>query len=70
MVRSRLRNAFLKHPTNDNKKNYWKKIHFCVILLRKEKKITLKILTLKTSVITKPFRKLSNHYFLINENFQ
>ena len=58
MIRSRPRNTFLKHPRNENKKNYIKQRHFCVSLLRKEKKTTLKILTLKISVITKPFRQL------------
>ena len=38
MVRSRLRNTFLKHPTNENIKNYGKQRNFCVSLLRKEKK--------------------------------
>ena len=38
MVRSRLRKTFLKHSTNENKKNYKKQINFCVSLLRKEKK--------------------------------
>ena len=38
MVRSSLRNAFLKHPTNKNKKHYGKERNFCVSLLRKKKK--------------------------------
>ena len=38
MIRSRLRNTFLKHPTNENKKNYRKQRNFCISLLRKEKK--------------------------------
>ena len=38
MIRSRLRNTFLKHPTNENKKKYRKQRNFCVSLLRKEKK--------------------------------
>ena len=38
MIRSRLRNTFLKHPANENKKNYRKQRNFCVSLLRKEKK--------------------------------
>ena len=52
MVRSRLRNTFLKHPANENKNNYGKERNFCVSLLRKEKKTTLKILTLKILAIT------------------
>ena len=58
MVRSKLRNTFLKHPTNEDKINYRKQINFCVSLLRKEKKTTLKNLTLKIPVITKLFEKL------------
>ena len=38
MVRSSLRNAFLKYPTNKNKKHYGKERNFCVSLLRKKKK--------------------------------
>ena len=38
ITRSRLRNTFSKHPTNENKINYGKQRHFCVCLLRKEKK--------------------------------
>ena len=38
MVRSRLRNTFLKYPTNENKKNYGKQRNFCVSLLRKGNK--------------------------------
>ena len=38
MIRSRLRNTFLKHPINENKKKYRKQRNFCVGLLRKEKK--------------------------------
>ena len=53
MVRSRLRNTFLKHPTNENKKSYGKQRKFCVSLLRKQKKkTTLKHLILKISMIT------------------
>ena len=41
------------------KKNYRKQRDFCASLARKEKKeTTLKILTLKILVITKPFGKL------------
>ena len=38
MIRSRVRNTFLKHPTNENKKNYRKQRNFSVNLLRTEKK--------------------------------
>ena len=38
IIRSRLRNTFLKHPTNEKKKNYRKQRNFCISLLRKEKK--------------------------------
>ena len=38
MIRSRLRNTFLKHSTNQNKKNCRKQRNFWVSLLRKEKK--------------------------------
>ena len=57
-LRSVLRNTFSKHPTNENKKSYRKQRNVCVSLLRKDKKTTLKILTLKTSVMTKHFGKL------------
>ena len=38
MIRSTVRNAFLKHPANENKKNYRKQRNFSVHLLRTEKK--------------------------------
>ena len=38
MITSRLRNTFLKHRTNENKKNYRKQRNFCVSLLRKEER--------------------------------
>ena len=38
MTRSRLKNKFLKHPTNQNEATYKKHHNFCVNLLRKEKK--------------------------------
>ena len=50
MTRSRLRNKFLKNPSDINKINYNKHRNYCVNLLRKEKKryynnIDLKLLT-------------------------
>ena len=38
MQRARLRNKFLKNPTDQNKLIYNKQRNFCVSLLRKEKK--------------------------------
>ena len=40
MTRSRLKNKFLKRPTNQNEATYKKHPNFCVNLLRREKKIT------------------------------
>ena len=39
MTRSRLRNRFLKHPSEINRKNYKKYRNFCVRLFKKEKKM-------------------------------
>ena len=38
MVRSRLRNAFLKHPTNDNKKKLLEKNTFLCHSIKKREK--------------------------------
>ena len=38
MTRSRLKNNFLKYPTNQNEEMYKKHRNFCVNLLRREKK--------------------------------
>ena len=38
MTRSRLRNKYLKCPSNDNKMNYKKQRNYCTSLFRKEKK--------------------------------
>ena len=38
MQRTRLRNKFLKNPTNQNRLTYTKQRNFCLLLLRKEKK--------------------------------
>ena len=38
MQRTRLRNKFLKNPTNQNRLSYTNQINFCSSLLRKEKK--------------------------------
>ena len=38
MKRSRLRNKYLKCPSNDNKLNYKKQRNYCTSLLKKEKK--------------------------------
>ena len=32
MIRSRLRNIFLKHSANEKQKKFWKQRNFCVIL--------------------------------------
>ena len=38
MQRTRLRNKFLKNPTNQNRLTYTKQSNFCLSLLRKEEK--------------------------------
>ena len=57
IIRSRLRNTFLKHPTNENKKNYRKQRNFCVSLLRKEKKKFFENLPTKNIIDNKTFWK-------------
>ena len=37
MVRSRLKNKYMKNMTEENKRNYTRQRNFCVKLLRKEK---------------------------------
>ena len=44
MTRSRLRNKFLKNPTEINKINYSKQRNYCVNLLRREKKRSITII--------------------------
>ena len=58
MTRSRLRNKFFKNKTQSNESVYKKQRNYCVSRFRKEKKVSLKILTLKTSLIIKNFGKL------------
>ena len=58
ITHSRLRNKFLKNKTQSNESTYKKQRDYCVSLFRKEKKVSLKILTLKTSLIINNFRKL------------
>ena len=41
MNRSRLRNKFLKNPTDENRNNYTKYRNYCTGLFRKEKKVVL-----------------------------
>ena len=57
MIRSRLRNTFLKHQTNENKENYRKRRNFCVNLLRKEKKNFFENLVTKNISDNKVFWK-------------
>ena len=49
MTRSRLRNKFFKNKTQSNESVYKKQRNYCVSLFRKEKKVSLKILTLTTT---------------------
>ena len=58
MKRSRLRNKFLKNPTNENNLNYKRQRNLCVTLLRNEKRIFLSILTRKRFLTIKSFGRL------------
>ena len=58
MKRSRLRNKFLKNPTNENNLNYKRQRNLCVTLLRNEKRIFLSILTRKRFLKIKRFGRL------------
>ena len=57
MIRSRLRSTFLKHPTNESKRNYRKQRNFCVSLLKKEKKNYFENLDTKNISDNKTFWK-------------
>ena len=58
MKRSRLRNKFLKNPTDENNLNYKRQRNLCVTLLRNEKRIFLSILTRKRFLTIKRFGRL------------
>ena len=55
MQRTKLRNKFLKHPTEHKKISYTKQINWCVSLLRKEKKTYLASLNEKDTIDNKTF---------------
>ena len=63
MKRSRLRNKFIKNPSEENNLNYKKQRNFCVTLLRNEKKISLKVLIPKKLLTTKRFGRPQNLLF-------
>ena len=57
MTRSRLRNKFLKHPTDENRSNYTKYRNYCTSLFRKEKKLYYNNLDMKLINDNKKFWK-------------
>ena len=59
MVLSRLRDKFLKIKTQSNATVYKKQRNYCLSLFRKEKKVSSKIQTLKTSLIIKNRNKIT-----------
>ena len=63
MKRSRLRNKFVKNPSEENNLNYKKQRNFCVTLFRNEKKISLKVLIPKELLTTKHFGRPQNLLF-------
>ena len=63
MLRTRLRNIFLKTKTEDNEVRCAKQINLCVTLLRKSKRIILIALTRKTFATIKSFGKYLSHYY-------
>ena len=66
MTRSRLRNKFLKNPSNANKINYTKYRNYCTELFEKEKKLFIIILILNPFQTIEHFGKLLNLCSLIN----
>ena len=57
MTRTRLRNRFLKHPSEINRKNYKKYRNFCVRLFKKEKKMFYNKLNTRDITDNKKFWK-------------
>ena len=57
MTRTRLRNRFLKHPSEINRKNYKKYCNFCVRLFKKEKKMFYNKLNTRDITDNKKFWK-------------
>ena len=68
MTRSRLRNKFLKHPSEINKSNYNKHRNYCVNLLRKEKKNYFNNIDLKCITDNKQFWKTVKPLFSDKHN--
>ena len=66
MLRTKLRNKFLKNRTNENKTNYVKQRKHCVSLLRKAKRKYYINLEEKTYWITRHFEKLLNQCYLLD----
>ena len=58
MTKSRLRNKFLKNMTKKNKVAYNKQRNYCVSLVRTQKRMFLRTLTLVRSQIRKRSGKL------------
>ena len=63
MNRSRLRNKFIKYPTNLNKSNYNRQRNYCVNLLRREKKKYYGNLDIKNFTDNKKFWKTIKPFF-------
>ena len=57
MTRSRLRNKFLKNPTDENRTNYTKYRNYCTSLFRKEKKLYYNNLDMKLITDNRKFWK-------------
>ena len=73
MLRTNLRNKFLKNRSNENKTNYVKQRNHCVSLLRKTKREYYSNLDKKKICDNKTFRKiikpmLSNERITLTEN--
>ena len=66
MQRARLRNKFLKNPTNQNRLSYTKQINLCLSILRKEKQEYFS----NVNEITGSFDTLPNLYFRIKLNLE
>ena len=69
MLRTKLRNIFLKYKTEESRIKYNQQRNLCVTLLRKSKRNYYNSLNEKNPfVITKHFRKPLNHHFLIRSS--
>ena len=63
MTRSRLRNKFLKIPSDENRANYTKYRNYCTRLFRKEKKLYYNNLDMKLLTDNKKFWKTVKPFF-------